>query len=1774
MTVIFKRRLAMLMVITTILYAFTAWVPTAVTPAMAAEDYLVNDDFEDGAVPDSYIINPNPPTADNYVEVREDPANPGNKALYLHDTAGTTSVARSFLPQTSGRLILEADFMHHEGKTNGMRIIRLQSSDNKTAVSIETNSGQFSYRRASAASHSLFYNYSADTWYKLKIVADLDRQCADIYLDGELMLTDQPFDAEVRDIAKWDSNTPGSSNRSHFLDNIKVYKNDPVTVPLPPSELRARSMDGSVELSWGAVTETTYYTVKAGTASGQYDLFYRTENAAVTSYTIEGLNNGTPYYFTVSASNSVGEGPNAAEVTATPSAAPPEPTGVSVHAGDKQIRLSWDAVAGAESYTVRSSTVSGGPYTIAASGLAETEYTYTGLLNNRTYYFVISAETNGVEGRTSEEIAASPISSKPVQAPMNLRVPPMAYDEQSIILVWEKPEEYSGIRDYRVYQDGKFIGTANENTAIHSPARRFIDKFYAEDTEQIHVPISMHNFTVTGLAPSTAYTFTVTAVDADGNESPASNPVTQTTAAVPEIFNIEDYGAVGDGETLNTAAIQAAIDDATPGGKVVIPPGVFKSGAIWLKSDMTLEISRGATLLGSEDPEDYPYGYMLYNYTTVPRFYSLINAHTYDRGTLRNIRIVGEGTIDGNGWLPPVRYDDDYFPVQPPGNNSTYEQFGVLAKNQTNYARDVLGLTQAGAYSTRSNLITLRGVENVFYGGFTALNPSNHTLVNLDSDHITVAGVKLLTFDDNNADGIEFGGGEDLVVFNNVFDTGDDSMNFAAGQGAQGQKEEPTRNAWIFNNYMREGHGGVVMGSHTAAWIENILAEDNVMDRTEVGLRAKTSTPTGGGARNIVFRDTAMRNGKNQAFIFTSSYSDVNSAIEYEPANRPSQFKGIYVHNVSVDLYAKESINVAGVDGGFHEDIHFDHVTFYRSKPANINYLRGSTFNHVVFVDLYNPWAITNSSDLEFSGMTTMNTASEDAAVPPRWPVGSQLTASAVNDTFVILTWTPAQDNVKVTGYRIFEGDTIVGVSTATGMGEAANTYTVQGLSPGLSYEFRVEAADATGNWTDAGIRLNVVTTGHKDTVPPVVPDGSRIELADKIHTTWLTIKWPEASDNIGVHKYLIYVNGELKGQSRVTSSSPGNMYTVTGLSFETPYTIEVEAVDAAGNTARYPEPLVVTTAEAYDTAAPYWPEGAELAAESVAPDSVLLRWTEAKDDLGVTGYRIYKDGKPLEGEVKFTPANQAHTVPSEVTSFKVDGLMPETEYRFRVEAGDAASKWTGSGPSATVTTSAAGEGPPDPVDPTDPPDPVDPTDPPDRVDPTDPPDPVDPTDPPDPVDPTDPLDPVDPTDPPDPSPGRDPHPIGGYWPLVTRWSDVISHFVEGDQVRVKIDPVRMKNWLSRNPEKAPNLEMGAQGDAHDITFEWSGEVVRRLTEWNADITLQLDAGFTAFSLPLKLLNDPGIAEELRTAAEDIVFTVRVNLADENFVKRLEIYLQNHGMKRESDIVQWTATASVDGRVIELRDIGMHYGHYLPIANESIEPDRSTVAQYDPAEQRLSFVPSVFLKTEVGWGADFRRIGSGFYLAISQSRSFSDMEGHWAEEDVLMLANKLIAEGIANDQFAPELPVTRAQFTEWLVRVLGLSEAGAGDEPLFKDTAPGDWFSRSVATAAKHRLVVGYEDGSFRPNQGITREEMAVLVHRAWTFADGRALSQSPVNRIPQFLDTDRINLWAIPAVQRLAESGWIEGRADGFFEPQQPASRAEAAVMLVRLLRQLDFIK
>jgi exo-poly-alpha-galacturonosidase len=890
-------------------------------------------------------------------------------------------------------------------------------------------------------------------------------------------------------------------------------------------------------------------------------------------------------------------------------------------------------------------------------------------------------------------------------SPVNLQIPNLAYDEDSITLVWEKPENYSDIVDFNIYMNGKKIGSALKDNS--GPAKAYINHFYEHiDKDNFHVDILIHNFIVENLKPNKSYEFYVTSVNLEGVESAPSNKIFGKTTPVPEVFNIVDFGATPNDETKDTASIQAAIDAATRGAKVLIPEGKFISGELWLKSDMTLQVD--GYLLGSTNPEDYSRNFWLYDYSTDERSYSLINAHTYDYGSLKNIRIVGNGIIDGNGWKndkshPTIDELGKELPRLASGSNSkvtgnvqvengkmsplnlaSESTLGILAASQS-YTAQELGMDEKSAYSTRSNLITVRGVDGMYYEGITQLNPSFHGIVNLHSKNIVVNGTISKTYDANNADGYEFGDSQNIMVFNNFVDTGDDAINFAAGMGQAAAGEEPTGNAWIFNNYIREGHGGVVTGSHTGSWIQDFIVEDNIMYKTDVGLRSKTNTPMGGGARNILFRDNALEGIDGDGpFVFTSAYTDANAAILYEPATEISQFKDMEIVNTTVRNQGgskKQSILVTGNDDVgevYHENITFRNVRFDQVYSVNMDYAKDFKFIDVSFTNVKdnggNPWRIKNSTGLIFENTTE---TPEDATQKPIWPKGSSVKAtSSVDGKSVTLTWDAATDNKGVAGYTIFRD----GEKLDTGYTTTKNTsYTVTGLTPAKQYKFKVEATDTTGNRTSDGPEITVTTAGTFDTTAPVPPadtsiheptttisasdtfSGKQVEVVYP-GFTWASVAWEAASDDTGVAGYHVYANGKLHGFAK------SNKYTLGNLQPGTKYKVEVEAVDLAGNKTPYNRFLEVETAVPYPIGAPSFTGGLKT---KIGTDgtSVSLSWNKATaSNQEVIGYRVYVNGKPIQPkEVEFTPINSEMTTAD--THYTVTGLKKGKKYTFKVEA-------------------------------------------------------------------------------------------------------------------------------------------------------------------------------------------------------------------------------------------------------------------------------------------------------------------------------------------------------------------------------------------------------------------------------------------------------------------------------------------------------------------------
>src|SRR6266571_4953584 len=224
---------------------------------------------------------------------------------------------------------------------------------------------------------------------------------------------------------------------------------------------------------------------------------------------------------------------------------------------------------------------------------------------------------------------------------------------------------------------------------------------------------------------------------------------------------------------------------------------------------------------------------------------------------------------------------------------------------------------------------------------------------------------------------------------------------------------------------------------------------------------------------------------------------------------------------------------------------------------------------------------------------------------PPSVPTG--LTASAVSSSQINLSWAASSDNVGVSGYRVYRGGTQIATTSAT-------SFTNTGLSPSTTYTYAVAAFDAAGNLSAQSSPASATTPAAPDTTPPSVPTGL---TASAVSSSQINLSWAASSDNVGVSGYRVYRGGTQIATTSATS------FTNTGLSPSTTYTYAVAAFDAAGNLSAQSSPASATTPAAPDTTPPSVPTG--LTASAVSSSQINLSWAASSDNVGVSGYRVYR---------------------------------------------------------------------------------------------------------------------------------------------------------------------------------------------------------------------------------------------------------------------------------------------------------------------------------------------------------------------------------------------------------------------------------------------------------------------------------------------------------------------------------------------------------------------
>jgi polygalacturonase len=346
------------------------------------------------------------------------------------------------------------------------------------------------------------------------------------------------------------------------------------------------------------------------------------------------------------------------------------------------------------------------------------------------------------------------------------------------------------------------------------------------------------------------------------------------------VCNVRDYGAKPDGTTMNTAAIQKAIDSCAEkgGGKVLLEGGTFLSGPIVLKNNIDLDVAAGATLLGSSNHEDYPEKTEFRN----PGRQSLISATNAS-----NLSITGGGTIDGAGesWWKEAR---------------AHHGAGVMDK----------------ANVFRPRLVVFDHCHHILMQGVTVQNSPSWQIVPYYSDDITIRNIRVLADPHSpNTDAIDPFSSSNIRIEHVYADVGDDNIAIKSGAINSPGPDSPSRDIVIGDCTFMHGHG-LSIGSEIAGGAQNITATNIHFTGTDQGIRIKANRDRGNDVSHIVFRNIDMKDVRTAILI-----SEYYPKVLPPPDNQPQPVGRLtpHFHDIDIENLQATGSKVAGVIVGLPE---------------------------------------------------------------------------------------------------------------------------------------------------------------------------------------------------------------------------------------------------------------------------------------------------------------------------------------------------------------------------------------------------------------------------------------------------------------------------------------------------------------------------------------------------------------------------------------------------------------------------------------------------------------------------------------------------------------------------------------------------------------------------------------------------------------------------------------------------------------------------------------
>ncbi|MDF2935675.1 MAG: hypothetical protein K0Q90_1048 [Paenibacillaceae bacterium] len=385
----------------------------------------------------------------------------------------------------------------------------------------------------------------------------------------------------------------------------------------------------------------------------------------------------------------------------------------------------------------------------------------------------------------------------------------------------------------------------------------------------------------------------------------------------------------------------------------------------------------------------------------------------------------------------------------------------------------------------------------------------------------------------------------------------------------------------------------------------------------------------------------------------------------------------------------------------------------------------------------------------------------------------------------------------------------------------------------------------------------------------------------------------------------------------------------------------------------------------------------------------------------------------------------------------------------------------------------------------------------------------------------------------------------------------------------LKIDHAKLETKLAAEGQGAV-VTVPVTVNSDVIVTILSGQMIQQME--NKQAILEIKTGQASYTLPAQQIHMSSISEKIgkSVALQDITVQILISKASADAVKAAEQAANQGNFSLVTAPVDFTITATYDAASVEVQKFDAFVQRTITVP-EGVDPSRITTGVVVDADGTVRHIPTKVIVQDGKYYAVLNSMTNSAYSVVWHPLEFSDVEAHWAKAAVNDMGSRMVIQGTGDNAFSPDRNITRAEFAAIFVRGLGLKLEGAATA--FSDVTASDWYSSAVQTAYSYGLISGFEDGTFRPDESITREQAMVMVSRAMQLTGLKDKLHVQADVLAAYLDAADASEWANDGIAGSVQAGLITGRDGNALAPKESITRAEVATVIQRLLQKSGLI-